>query len=179
MNDEYSKEWEAERRARARSEAENRAIREPIVSDYDRGLEDAAKLADQLLEVYPEDVFTPITAAETKPLGALCDRISAHMGRHVARLLASDIRALKSDEREDGTTEASDLWLRLLKKFHALGNFATQHTVPEDQDGPCTADGGECAACGILACEYDDPLHFHHDGCPTEYAHELERGELP
>lgn len=25
----------------------------------------------------------------------------------------------------------------------------------------------ECAVCSVLICKHRDPLHFHHDGCPT------------
>jgi hypothetical protein len=31
----------------------------------------------------------------------------------------------------------------------------------------CTLDGGECGTCGRLVCPSGDPMHFHHDGCPT------------
>lgn len=25
----------------------------------------------------------------------------------------------------------------------------------------------ECTACGYLRCPHTEPLHFHHDGCPS------------
>lgn len=25
----------------------------------------------------------------------------------------------------------------------------------------------ECTACGELVCPHGEPLHFHHDGCPS------------
>jgi hypothetical protein len=25
----------------------------------------------------------------------------------------------------------------------------------------------ECAACAWIVCPWHDPLHFHHDGCPS------------
>lgn len=28
-------------------------------------------------------------------------------------------------------------------------------------------DDPECLTCGIVACPYREPLHFHHDGCPA------------
>lgn len=31
----------------------------------------------------------------------------------------------------------------------------------------CTLDGGECGTCGRLVCPSGDPMHFHHDGCPS------------
>jgi hypothetical protein len=36
----------------------------------------------------------------------------------------------------------------------------------------CDAEGGECSLCGILDCPLADPLHYHHDGCPSEYVQE-------
>ncbi len=71
--------------ARALAEAENDA------------LETAALVMDARLDIYSEKISRPLKDGEkTKPLGPLCDRISAHMGRHVARLGAEDIRALKT-----------------------------------------------------------------------------------
>lgn len=26
---------------------------------------------------------------------------------------------------------------------------------------------GECAICGMILCPHEEPLHFHHDGCPA------------
>lgn len=31
----------------------------------------------------------------------------------------------------------------------------------------CDLGHGECSKCGTLCCPHDDPLHFHHDGCPS------------
>src|SRR5215469_8247999 len=33
----------------------------------------------------------------------------------------------------------------------------------------------ECLVCGVRDCPHGEPLHYHHDGCPTCYtiAHEL------
>lgn len=25
----------------------------------------------------------------------------------------------------------------------------------------------ECAECGVIMCPHKDPMHFHHDGCPS------------
>lgn len=30
----------------------------------------------------------------------------------------------------------------------------------------------ECSKCGEILCRYGDPLHFHHDGCPTCHIYE-------
>lgn len=26
---------------------------------------------------------------------------------------------------------------------------------------------GECLTCGEIICPHGEPMHFHHDGCPT------------
>jgi hypothetical protein len=31
----------------------------------------------------------------------------------------------------------------------------------------CDKDGGECHVCSQIVCPHKDPLHFHHDGCPS------------
>lgn len=30
----------------------------------------------------------------------------------------------------------------------------------------------ECLECGRIICPHGDPMHFHHDGCPTCAQHE-------
>lgn len=45
-------------------------------------------------------------------------------------------------------------------------------------DGPCICntdkDDGECMQCAQKVCIHGDPLHWHHDGCPSCYIHESE-----
>lgn len=31
----------------------------------------------------------------------------------------------------------------------------------------CEKNGGECIECSIQHCPRKEPLHFHHDGCPS------------
>ncbi len=31
----------------------------------------------------------------------------------------------------------------------------------------CSADGGECMVCSVRDCPHQEPLHYHHDGCPA------------
>lgn len=31
---------------------------------------------------------------------------------------------------------------------------------------------GECIECAAIICPLDDPMHFHHDGCPSCSEHE-------
>ncbi len=41
------------------------------------------------------------------------------------------------------------------------GHFQLVHTCNTDRDN------GECMACSVRDCPYDEPLHWHHDGCPS------------
>lgn len=38
---------------------------------------------------------------------------------------------------------------------------AFEHTCGTERDD------GECLACGVRDCPHDEPLHYHHDGCPA------------
>ena len=31
----------------------------------------------------------------------------------------------------------------------------------------CDKENGECSECGRICCPEHDPMHFHHDGCPS------------
>lgn len=31
----------------------------------------------------------------------------------------------------------------------------------------CDKEAGECSECSKIICPHKDPLHFHHDGCPS------------
>jgi|SRR5579859_8084175 len=31
----------------------------------------------------------------------------------------------------------------------------------------CNLEGGECSICAVRDCPYEDPFHYHHDGCPS------------
>jgi hypothetical protein len=38
----------------------------------------------------------------------------------------------------------------------------------------CDKEGGECSYCSQLICPHKDPMHFHHDGCPSCSCDEME-----
>ena len=38
------------------------------------------------------------------------------------------------------------------------------HTCDDDAN---SGGDGECLACGARDCPYGEPLHYHHDGCPS------------
>lgn len=33
----------------------------------------------------------------------------------------------------------------------------------------CKLEGGECSKCAVIVCPHKDPMHLHHDGCPSCY----------
>lgn len=65
---------------------------------------------------------------------------------------------------------------RVSKEYDALrettreelkSSFREAHGSLEECEDP------ECMICGIIECPHDEPLHFHHDGCPDCYADEV------
>lgn len=54
-------------------------------------------------------------------------------------------------------------------EFEALHNRISDARV----DGSLTDEllreclDSECIVCGVIVCPHSDPLHFHHDGCPS------------
>ena len=48
----------------------------------------------------------------------------------------------------------------------ALAAVETEHEHTCD-DGKNGAGDGECLACGARDCPHGEPLHYHHDGCPS------------
>ena len=45
-----------------------------------------------------------------------------------------------------------------VQRLHKLLDWHINH---------CEKDGGECIECSMQHCPHHDPLHFHHDGCPS------------
>lgn len=45
---------------------------------------------------------------------------------------------------------------REAKKFQVMADKLLAH-CPD----------GECATCSEIVCPHEDPMHFHHDGCPS------------
>jgi len=60
-------------------------------------------------------------------------------------------------------------WLRYRWWFvrgylHQVGIGLGWHHRPE---------AAECVPCGVFVCEWGEPLHFAHDGCPAEHLDDL------
>ena len=84
------------------------------------------------------------------------------------RRLLDLIDALQGELDAKRLQAASDaIKLREIRLWHMA--------VTPTENGKCIAEGGECSLCGILDCPLDDPLHYHHDGCPSEYVAESPR----
>lgn len=45
-------------------------------------------------------------------------------------------------------------------------NYTFKHVCDDGDD--------ECMACAVRDCPCEDPLHYHHDGCPSCYFDEEE-----
>lgn len=50
------------------------------------------------------------------------------------------------------------------QKFHGF-QMPFEHTCSVDGAGEFIC--GECSACATRDCEHGEPLHYHHDGCPS------------
>ena len=46
---------------------------------------------------------------------------------------------------------------------------------PPAADCPNGGPDGECMVCGMRDCPHDDPLHYHHDDCPSCWVEEERR----
>lgn len=97
-------------------------------------------------------------------LGCTADLSNLHDGFLCAWGLIEGLEDAVEAARVKSMERAGDtLKLREVRAWHMA-------VTEKDANGECVAEGGECSLCGILDCPYDDPLHYHHDGCPSEYA---------
>ena len=87
-------------------------------------------------------------------------------------------------EAEAEENSPSPLWYRALVKSR-IGQTLTKENYHEaaflrgrlcfcdHKDDPAHDEqecfNEECAACGVAKCPKNEPLHFHHDGCPVCY----------
>lgn len=84
----------------AKDERHLKAEAEKALSrEYARGLEDAARVADEWAGNYPTDVFPPT--------GTGADAISARMARHTSAQIASRIRSLKAEPSTETKEETT------------------------------------------------------------------------
>lgn len=71
--------------------------------------------------------------------------------------------------------EVSPQWVHLANTCDKWRKFAIElagelYTANQQIDGLLKhCKEGECSRCGVIICPLDEPLHFHHDGCPACY----------
>ncbi len=53
--------------------------------------------------------------------------------------------------------------------------FAKFNEGPETDNALGLCKDPECSECARIICPYDEPLHFHHDGCPACAHYEAEK----
>lgn len=70
-------------------------------------------------------------------------------------------------EREEFKQTAADVAAVLKSEQERLTTMVDQLL---EHAGKCECEGGECSRCGEIVCPHRDPMHFHHDGCPSCYA---------
>jgi hypothetical protein len=77
--------------------------------------------------------------------------------------------SLCHDERDD----AMRMPLNALDAVFFPGR-TREEALRQVEGHPATADcpDMECLVCGIRDCPLQEPLHYHHDGCPAEYVAE-------
>lgn len=87
-----------------------------------------------------------------------CDAISAIIQeRDAARAEVVALRACVADVSTlDNKTLALDACRADVERLNATVDRLLAHCLD-----------GECEECGKAVCPHGDPLHFHHDGCPS------------
>lgn len=88
----------------------------------------------------------------------------------VARLRARESGHTHSNEIPCDVNDLLRRYDAMAEQLDELRNF---HRAPDAQGRSCDLESGECSICGILDCPYGDSLHYHHDGCPSEYVEEI------
>jgi len=73
------------------------------------------------------------------------------------------------DDAEDGDDLDRDaLYVWMVKNGHKLtSEFRRLSRIADELLNHCDKEQGECSVCGRIVCPFKDPLHFHHDGCPS------------
>ena len=61
--------------------------------------------------------------------------------------------------------ELDDLHQRLKAAAESHNTVLVESLFQECYNRP--ASDGECCTCGWILCPHNEPLHYHHDGCPA------------
>ena len=82
-------------------------------------------------------------------------RISATFARLQAERDEARETAVRVGKLRDAEAREAKLTLDWISEYHR-----------GDSEECCEAAGGECSLCSVLDCPGNEPLHYHHDGCP-------------
>lgn len=59
--------------------------------------------------------------------------------------------------------------VKIMQKADAYCPDADEHQSFAQRMLDCECCDEDCQACSVRDCPYDEPLHYHHDGCPACY----------
>jgi len=99
----------------------------------------------------PPDKWTTLFASDGTPLLA-SHKTSACQAANVER-----------EVWPDETHRVASVWRRTPAVKAALAKLASARHFHHGE--PCRSE--ECQLCGVLDCPHNEPLHYHHDGCPA------------
>jgi hypothetical protein len=60
---------------------------------------------------------------------------------------------------------APDLTPEFVVLHKRIDSAKTAGSLTDEMLAQCT--DPECIVCGAIVCPHQEPLHFHHDGCPA------------
>ena len=136
--------WNA---ATEQASAENAALKEQVKNAAERANKEEGKSEPSFLGVVWEKGIMPMPDEES------ANRIAESFNGKVIRLFTHP--QLPPEEQEELD--------RLRKEVVRL------ETIADKLLNHCDKDNGECSDCGRIVCPSQDPMHFHHDGCPSCY----------
>lgn len=114
-----------------------------------------AALREALTAAYVELVAT--YGYDTPRVQPLFDKMDAAL--HAPSDPAASVDAGERPCSVCGRKHVNDVLRRL--RSHC---YECRRSDPDDEQTPSTA---ECVRCGELDCPHNEPLHYHHDGCPA------------
>lgn len=62
-------------------------------------------------------------------------------------------------------------WNRKVQTLNELWQYTEQELIKHYR----TCTDVECMRCGVLECPHEEPLHLHHDSCPSCISHQQDQ----
>lgn len=116
-----------------------------------------------------------------------CDECAQDVVIRIARELTAAIERAEKAEHELVEAKADAESWRQQSEMHmqtSLAQAERAEKAEKERDrwieiatklvNHCDKESGECSICSEIVCPHGDPMHFHHDGCPTCVS--MERG---